>query len=257
MPKGSQNSRMSRKAKQELSMSRNVDKKVSFLNNEQDYKLDWFIPTQDQSKIVESMQTNLVTVVQAPSGCGKSATAMWAALKEYRVDATKKILLVKNPTEVGDDALGFLKGDEQEKLGPHVESMKTIFAQFMGKNKLENDLSSGNIKIGIPNFYLGQTLDNTIILIEEAQTMSPPTLKLMMERAGTNSKVVVLGDSKQTYSIKKRPNGLADLINRITYDNHGIRLPNVNMPVGYIEMDSNNNKRSDLSKWVTDLYDDL
>jgi predicted ribonuclease YlaK len=87
--------------------------------------------------------------------------------------------------------------------------------------------------------------------------MSPNTIKLMIERAGVNTKVVVMGDSKQRYAVKKFEDGFADLIRRTTFETHGRVLPNIDSPVGYVELDSSNNHRSSLSKYITELYDDI
>lgn len=249
------NKRVTRSAKQENGESRVIDKKYAFTQNN-DWKLDQFHPTKAQKKIVESLYQNPLTIVQAPSGCGKSSVVLHTALKEYRLGNYSKIILVKNPTEAGDDMLGYLKGDMNDKLAAHMHSMKGIFLQFMSANKLENDISSGNIVLTIPNYLLGSTIDNAFILIEEAQTMSPQTLKLIMERAGANTTVAVVGDKRQTYSIKKREDGLSDLVNRVTYINYDLRMVRPNMPIGYVELDSSENQRSELSRFVVDLYAD-
>src|SRR5690606_32373790 len=122
---------------------------------------------------------------------------------------------IKNPTEAGDDQIGFLQGGAEDKISYHIHSMKGIFLQFMSAEKLDNDIKSGNIVITIPNFLLGATIERSIIIIEEAQTMSPNTIKLIAERAGEGSIVVVVGDSKQRYSVKKREDGFNDLIRKV------------------------------------------
>lgn len=249
------NRRTTRKVKQEVGESRVIDKKDSFTRNN-DWTLDWFHPTVAQKEIVNSLYQNPLTIVQAPSGCGKSATVLHTALKEYRLGNYSKIILVKNPTEAGDDMLGYLKGDQNEKLQAHMQSMKGIFLQFMSANKLENDMSAGNIQLTIPNYLLGSTLDHAFIIVEEAQTMSPNTLKLIMERAGEGTTVAVVGDRKQTYSIKKRDDGLSDLVNKVCYFNHDIKMVKPNIPVGYVELDSSENQRSELSRFIVDLYDE-
>lgn len=251
MARGSNRNTNNRKMKQERGDERVINKKPSF---EKDWNLDWFHPEGRQHLIVESMEENPLTIVKAPSGCGKSTTILWKALNEYKNGNFRKIILIKNPTEAGDDQLGFLTGNKNDKLTSHMESMKSIFYQFMSKNKLENDISSGNIAFDIPNYLSGKTIDNTIIILEEAQMMSPNTIKLCIERAGVGSIVVVAGDSKQCYSVKKREDGLKDLIERTTYDSNGVRFSQYTNIVGYIEMESDNNMRSELSKFITEIY---
>lgn len=219
-----------------------------------DYRLDEFYPTEAQQDIVHSMVWNDLTIVTAPAGTGKTSTALWKALQMLRAGDYRKLIFLKNPTEVGDDQIGFLSGDKTDKLAAHYDSTKRIFQQFMTANKLENDISSGKIELNIPNYMLGATLDNSIVLIDEAQLMSPDTLKLLVERAGINTHVVVLGDIRQTYAIKKRPNGLKDLLDHLApEDEYGDRQPIVDF-IGYVEMSSDENKRSRLSKLMTDVY---
>lgn len=245
--------KMTRSRKQEEGLPRTVNKKPSL---REEWKLDWFQPEGDQSLIVESINENDLTLVEAPSGCGKSTTVLWKALLEYRSRNFEKIYLIKTPSEAGDDMLGFLAGDKQTKLESHMEAMKTIFHQFMTKEKLENDISNGNIVLDIPNYMLGRTIDDAIIIIEEGQTLSPNTIKLVTERAGRDTKVVIVGDPKQSYSVKRRPNGLRDLVERTTHEDRGYRYSRFPDTVGYIRMESNNNMRSDLSRFVTELYEE-
>lgn len=224
-----------------------------FSRHETDWKFDWYQPEGRQQDIIDAMDENELVIVNAPSGCGKSSTIIYKALQDYRAHTYRKILLIKTPSEAGDDQIGYLSGDKNTKLSAHMDSMKKLFQQFMSNNKLENDISNGNIVLDIPNYILGSTFDDTLIILEEAQTMSPETIKLCAERAGRNSKVVIAGDSKQRYSAKKREDGLKDLIGKVTHENHGYRFSNYSN-VGYIEMDSTHNMRSDLSKFITDIY---
>lgn len=232
--------------------ARKVTKKPSFDN---DWHLDWFTPVGKQQDIVDSMDNNELTIIKAVSGTGKSTTVLWKALSEYKAGNYRQVWLIKNPTEVGDDQLGLLSGDKNTKLTSHIESMKTIFLQFMSKNKLENDLSNGNIRIDIPNYLLGMTIDSSIIILEEAQLMSPATIKLVSERAGEGSIVVVLGDPKQAYGIKKRADGLSDLIVRTTEEIDGEIVSKFPERVGFIQMKADHNMRSNLSAFITELYE--
>jgi predicted ribonuclease YlaK len=218
------------------------------------YKLDWFTPEGSQHLITEAMDDCELIVVDAPSGTGKSTTVLWKALNDYKQRKYQKVLLIKNPTEAGNDQIGFLSGDKTSKLEAHMESMKSIFLQFMSSGKLENDIKNENIVLDIPNYLLGRTFDDTLILLEEAQTMSPETVKLCAERAGQGSKVVVVGDSKQRYSVKGRKDGLRDLIEKVTQEHAGYLIPKY-ANVGYIRMESDNNMRSSLSKFITEIYE--
>lgn len=247
--------KMTRSRKQEEGVPRKLvsEKKVNLDNH---WTLDWFQPSGDQDLIVNSIDDNDLTLVEAPSGCGKSTTVLWKALNDYRTGVFKKVYLIKTPSEAGDDLIGFLAGDKKSKLESHMDSMKTIFHQFMTKEKLENDMSAGNIVLDIPNYMLGCTIDHSVIIIEEGQTCSPATIKLVTERAGVGTKVVIVGDPKQSYSVKRRPNGLRDLVERTTRDDHGYLVSRYPNTVGYIRLESNNNMRSDLSRFITEIYEE-
>jgi predicted ribonuclease YlaK len=246
--KGSNNQRSTRKAKQEKGMERTPSAKFS------SFELDWFSPVGDQNKIIESIECNDLTIVDSPSGTGKSTTVLWKALKDYKDKLFDKIYLIKNPTEAGDDCIGYLPSSAEDKISVHMEAMKSIFYQFISKEKLENDIKSGNIILTIPNFLLGTTLDRSIIILEESQTMSPNTVKLICERSGQGSIVIIVGDSKQRYSVKKREDGLNDIITRVTEDSPEGKVSKYES-VGYIKMTSDNNMRSSLSKFITELYE--
>lgn len=219
-----------------------------------DYRLDDFQPTEAQGEIVLSMVWNDLTIINGRAGTGKTTTALWKALQMLKAGDVRKLLFLKNPTEVGDDQIGFLSGDKSEKLTAHYESTKRIFQQFMAANKLETDIANGKIELNIPNYALGATWDNTIILIDEAQLMSPDTIKLLLERTGVNSRVVLIGDVRQTYAIKRRKNGLEDLLERVAPIGEDGERETVVDFIGYVELSSDENQRSRLSQFITEIY---
>ena len=216
------------------------------------YSLDWFKPQGRQQDIVDAIDQYDWVGVQAPSGCGKTTTVVWKALsllgKGYR-----KIVFVKNPTEAGDDQIGFLTGHESSKLEPHFDSMRGVFLDFMNKGKLESDEKNLNIQFKIPNFLLGATISDAVVILDECQTYSPNTLKLLMERVDDSCKLILLGDRMQQYSVKKRTDGFTDLLNRITdVDDKG--RYSVEPLFKYVELTTNENKRGAISKRVTEIY---
>jgi predicted ribonuclease YlaK len=221
-------------------------------NNREEYKLSWFRPTQAQSSICYSMQVNDLTIVQAVSGAGKSSTAIWQALSLLKQGKYKHIVFVKTPCEDGDDQIGYLTGDANQKLIAHFEAMRTIFTDFMSKGKLECDEKNGRIQFSIPNFIAGKTLYDSILIIDEGQKVSPNTMKLLLERVSDSCAVVVLGDKAQRYAKNKRADGLTDLINRVT-NQDGVCVED-NMSV--IKLGSENNVRGRLSKRIVEIYGD-
>lgn len=232
---------------------RGVVREVNNLRSSNEkYSLDWFKPQGRQQDIVDAIDQYDWVGVQAPSGCGKTTTVVWKALsllgKGYR-----KIVFVKNPTEAGDDQIGFLTGHESSKLEPHFDSMRGVFLDFMNKGKLESDEKNLNIQFKIPNFLLGATISDAVVILDECQTYSPNTLKLLMERVDDSCKLILLGDRMQQYSVKKRTDGFTDLLNRITdVDDKG--RYSVEPLFKYVELTTNENKRGAISKRVTEIY---
>ena len=184
--------------------------------------------------------------------CGKTTTVVWKALsllgKGYR-----KIVFVKNPTEAGDDQIGFLTGGESSKLEPHFDSMRGVFLDFMNKGKLESDEKNLNIQFKIPNFLLGATISDAVVILDECQTYSPNTLKLLMERVDDSCKLILLGDRRQQYSVKKRVDGFTDLLDRITSVDSQGRYSTEPL-FKYVELTTNENQRGAISKRVTEIY---
>lgn len=219
-----------------------------------DYDLSWFTPEGQQQLIVDSFYERTFTVVDAPSGCGKTSCAIWLALHEYKVGDCSKIVFIKNPTEAGDDKIGFITGDAETKVATHTQALSEIFKGFISNSKLEADLGSKRIDITIPNFLLGCTLDNSVVIIDETQLMSPSTVKMLLERCGVNTKYLILGDSRQRYAVSNRPDGFKDLIEKVTYLQGSVRFPKFDQ-LGYVKMTTDENKRSEGSKFITKLYE--
>lgn len=224
------------------------------VKNGSNYKLDTFQLTENQQKIEDSIYGCVATVVQGTAGVGKTSVAVRTALKLLKENnGYDTVYFVKNPTESGDDAIGFLTGDKDEKLEKHFEVMRGVFLEFMSKGALECDEKNGRIKFEIPNYLQGATLKNCILILDETQNMSPSTLKMLMERLGENSKLIVLGDKHQTYAVNSRKDGFTDFIHRITKVDEDVRY-SVEPLFNYIELTSTDNKRSELSKRVTEIY---
>lgn len=222
-----------------------------FIKSEK-YDLSWFVPKGRQKDIVDAIDQYDWVGVQAPSGCGKSTCVVWKALSLLG-SGYRKIVFVKNPTEAGDDQIGFLTGNESSKLEPHFDSMRGIFLDFMSKGKLESEEKNKNIEFKIPNFLLGATLSNSIVILDECQTYSPLTLKLLMERVDDSCKLIILGDKSQQYSVKKRKDGFTDFIERVTIDDEMGRY-SIEPLFKYVELTTNENQRGAISKRVTEIY---
>lgn len=132
----------------------------------------------------------------------------------------------------------------------HFEAMRSIFHTFMTKEKLTMEEANGHIEFTIPNFIAGRTIDNAIFILDESQLLSPGTTKLLLERAGNNCKVVIMGDKAQNYACKHRDDGFTDFVNRFTF------MGESTMPsMGYVKLVNEDNMRSPLSRDIVSLYE--
>lgn len=219
-------------------------------SQQQDFNLSWFKPTPSQQQIVRSIQYNLLTAVQGSSGTGKSTTAIWTALKLLKEGHFKNIVFIKSAAEYGDDQIGFLTGDQNQKLQAHFEVMRSIFHDFMSPTKLEYEEKRKRITFTVPNFIAGKTFYDSIVILDEAQTLSPMTMKMLLERASDSSRFVILGDKKQTYASRKRTDGFTDFVSKIVGPDGCCLEEDMNV----IYMTSDDNMRGKLSKRVLELY---
>lgn len=220
------------------------------------FNLSWFTPTETQKDIIHSLCVNDLTAIQGSSGTGKSTTAIHHALSELKSRRYKQLYFIKTPSEDGDDKIGYLTGDSNQKLAAHFEAMRSIFHQFMSKAKLEMEEKHTRIIFTIPNFIAGKTLDNSIIIIDESQKLSPNTVKLLLERAGEGTKVILLGDKYQNYAKDRRVDGFTDFVEKITdVDEDTGERYSIEPTMGYVRMTAKDNMRSALSRRVVELYE--
>ena len=215
--------------------------------------LSQFKPTEKQREMLDVIRYNTLSIIEAPAGTGKSSTILWDYCQEYLRDPTKKIVVVRTPVEAASlDKIGYLPNGLEDKIAPHFESTKRILVDFLGKNKVECDMDQ-RIFFKIPNYMVGSTIDNALILIDEGQLLQPMILKLILERLGVNSRCAVAGDASQIYANDKEAklrNGLSDLINRFFDKDMNPCFPEV----GYYSFDVEEVQRSEIVKTVIKAY---
>jgi phosphate starvation-inducible PhoH-like protein len=219
-------------------------------------KLKIFTPTSSQKTLMNTIRENTLTFVDSPAGTGKSSTVLWHFVKDYLADHTKQIIVVRTPVEFADDKIGFLPSDLNSKTEVHFAAAKKILEDFLGKGKLESDLNE-RINFKIPNYMLGCTFTNSLVLIDEAQQLSPQILKLVLERIGEGCKVVVAGDSAQLFESGGKRNGLADAIDRFfNVDQQGCIIAKYT-DIGFHEFGVSEIMRSDIVKTVVTAYGNM
>lgn len=213
------------------------------------YGITSFALTTAQKELANKIIQNDLVVCSAPSGTGKSLTALHTFVRMYLSDKSKQIIVVRTPVESGMDKIGFLPNDINAKLEPHFASAKQLLNKLLNKGKVETDMDH-RIHFKIPNYMLGSTLDNTLLLIDECQEIPPLIMKLLLERVGENSKVVVLGDPSQRYTSDKGRNGLTDVVQKFFHDDSEPKFDGV----AYHSFDIDDVQRSEFCKTVLRAY---
>lgn len=164
-----------------------------------------------QRKFFDSIKNNLITVCTGPAGTAKTFVSCYAALDLLRLGEHKNIVLCKPAVESGDQ-MGFLPGSLQEKLAPYMKSyfsnMKKILTSY---EKMEDLVKRNVIETEALGYMRGDTFDDTIMILDEAQNADLRLLMLFVTRLGKNSRVVICGDTTQ-WDEKKRRNDLKKLL---------------------------------------------
>tara|TARA_R110002153_G_scaffold274327_1_gene448591 strand:- start:9093 stop:9860 length:768 start_codon:yes stop_codon:yes gene_type:complete len=187
--------------------------------------------TENQGKLRDSIRNNEITIVSGLPGTGKTYIACAEALKMIKSKPKyKKILLVKSVVQLKGEELGHLPGDIQEKFDPYMGSFVDNFEKIIGESLTRKLRELGLINMQPLAFVRGRSIDNTIIIVDEAQNISIDNMRTLMTRIGDNSKMIILGDVKQKDIRNKKDSSLEVIIDRFNkIDNFGcveLRDPN-------------------------------
>ena len=191
--------------RQALSQVKRIKWKINFKNR-------------NQEKFWNTINGNSLTFCIGPAGCGKTFVATYYAL-QHLVDKDSKfdgIIITKPMVEVDGEKIGYLPGNVDEKTEPFMQSVYYNMEQIIGKQRLDVLRKSGVIKV-IPLAYMrGITLQNKLVLMDEAQNATVPQIKTFLTRIGMGSKYIVSGDLGQSDLRRNTDNGLEDSIKRFT-----------------------------------------
>ena len=152
--------------------------------------------TLGQTEYVESIKNNSVTFGIGPAGTGKTYLAVAMAVSAFRRNEVSRIILTRPAVEVGEK-LGFLPGDLQSKVDPYLRPLYDALYDIMGIDAYQKNFERGAIEIAPLAYMRGRTLDNSFIILDEAQNTTPEQLKMFLTRIGQYSKAVVTGDITQ------------------------------------------------------------
>lgn len=161
-----------------------------------------------QKKYVEAIEKNTIILGVGPAGTGKTFLAVAMASKALRNKEVSRIILTRPAVEAGEK-LGFLPGDLQSKINPYLRPLYDAMFEMLGPETYQRNLEKGVIEIAPLAYMRGRTLDDSFIILDEAQNTTPEQMKMFLTRLGNNSKAVVTGDVTQTDLPFGKKSGLA------------------------------------------------
>ena len=153
------------------------------------------------------MANNTITLGIGPAGTGKTYLAVAAAVAAFRAEEVNRIILTRPAVEAGE-RLGFLPGDLQSKVDPYLRPLYDALFDMLGADTYQKYLERGNIEVAPLAYMRGRTLDDSFIILDEAQNTSREQMKMFLTRIGFGSKVVITGDITQIDLPEDKTSGL-------------------------------------------------
>lgn len=162
-----------------------------------------------QKDYIKTIQACPVTIGVGPAGTGKTYLAVAAAVKAFREKEVSRIILTRPAVEAGE-RLGFLPGDLQSKVDPYLRPLYDALFDMLGPETYQKYLEKGNIEVAPLAYMRGRTLDDSFIILDEAQNTSREQMKMFLTRLGFGSKIVITGDVTQIDLPDGKPSGLRE-----------------------------------------------
>ncbi len=171
-----------------------------------------------QKNYVKALNDNTVTICIGPAGTGKTFLAVAAAVTELKKGTIDRIVMSRPAIEAGEERLGFLPGDLSQKVDPYLRPLYDALDDILGVEQVKKYQERGVIEIAPLAYMRGRTLNRAMVLIDESQNASLPTLKMALTRLGEGSRMILTGDVTQIDLPKVSDSGLercASILNGI------------------------------------------
>ncbi len=163
--------------------------------------------TVGQNQYCSAIANNTITLGIGPAGTGKTYLAVASAVAAFRAGAVNRIILTRPAVEAGE-RLGFLPGDLQSKVDPYLRPLYDALFEMLGPDTYQKYLEKGNIEVAPLAYMRGRTLDDSFIILDEAQNTSREQMKMFLTRLGFGSKAVITGDITQIDLPEDKVSGL-------------------------------------------------
>ena len=201
--------------------------------------------TLGQKNYVDQIRDKMIVFGIGPAGTGKTYLAMAMAIQAFKSNEVNKIILTRPAIEAGEK-LGFLPGDLQRKVDPYLRPLYDALFQIMGAESFMNNQEKSLIEVAPLAYMRGRTLDNSYIILDEAQNTTPAQMKMFLTRIGFGSKVIITGDMTQKDLPAGTPSGL-DVAIKV--------LKNVD-DIGFVYLDNRDVVRHPLVQKIVKAYED-
>ena len=167
--------------------------------------------TVGQQVYMRAIQKNTITVGVGPAGTGKTYLAVAAAVAAFRERSVNRIILTRPAVEAGE-RLGFLPGDLQNKVDPYLRPLYDALYDMLGPETFQKYQERGSIEVAPLAYMRGRTLDDSFIILDEAQNTTREQMKMFLTRLGFGSKIVITGDITQIDLPADKTSGLKDAV---------------------------------------------
>ncbi len=167
--------------------------------------------TLGQQQYMKAIEHNTITLGVGPAGTGKTYLAVAAAVAAFRAREVNRIILTRPAVEAGE-RLGFLPGDMQNKVDPYLRPLYDALFEMLGTESYNKYLEKGNIEVAPLAYMRGRTLDDSFIILDEAQNTTREQMKMFLTRLGFGSKIVITGDVTQIDLPGDKVSGLKDAV---------------------------------------------
>jgi phosphate starvation-inducible PhoH-like protein len=200
--------------------------------------------TENQLQLVKNYRENDMVFAVGPAGSGKTYTAIALAVRALKNKEVKKLILCRPAVEAGEK-LGFLPGDMKEKIDPYLQPLYDALEDMIPPQKLKEFMELGIIQIAPLAFMRGRTLNDAVVILDEAQNTTIPQLKMFLTRMGMNTKMIVTGDLTQIDLPSSVRSGLS----------HAMHLLRGIKGIGIVELNKKDIVRHKLVTRIVEAYE--
>lgn len=165
--------------------------------------------TLGQKKYIDAIEKNTIVLGIGPAGTGKTYLAVAMAVREFRAHNVNRVILTRPAVEAGEK-LGFLPGDLQNKVDPYLRPLYDALLDMMGAEGFQKNIERSTIEVAPLAYMRGRTIDDSFIILDEAQNTTPEQMKMFLTRLGHGSKVVITGDITQVDLPESHKSGLIE-----------------------------------------------